>query len=244
MTTDWKLPDVAQGYEDYDPIRERALAYPLMFDALGLSRPECRLVLDYGCGTGKVAERIVRAYDVSVIAADPSPGMLRIARGKRDRPEISYRQIADDQRLDLANESIDAALSCFIFVCIGEAERIQRIVAEVHRVLRPGASYAMLELNPDSVGIPFSMVQVGEAGHRYDAGDPVPVRLATPGSEPMTVTDYYWPKAVHRGFLSAAGFRDIHIHTPTLPAGFDGPHAAQMEVERTHAPYAIYIARK
>lgn len=74
MTTDWTLLEAAESYEDYDPIRERTLAYPVMFDELGLADPERKTVLDYGCGTGRVAERMVRNHDVSVVAADPSPG--------------------------------------------------------------------------------------------------------------------------------------------------------------------------
>jgi len=245
MPTDWNLPDVAQSYEDYEPIRERALAYPLMFEALGLGSPDCRKVLDYGCGTGKVAERIVGAYDgVSVVASDPSEGMLGIARSKRGHPKITYQRMGQDQQLDLQPNGIDGALSCFIFVCISDAERIRRIVHEVHRVLRPGGTYAMLELDPASIGIPFSIVQMGEKGRSYGAGDPVEVRLTVPGAEPMVVVDYYWPKDVHVGFLEAAGFRDVRAHTPTLPKGYDGPGAARMEVERTHPPYVIYTAKK
>ncbi|WP_394841380.1 class I SAM-dependent methyltransferase [Pendulispora brunnea] len=245
MPTDWNLPDVAQSYEDYEPIRERALAYPLMFEALGLGSPNCRTVLDYGCGTGKVAERIVSTFEgVSMIAADPSSGMLGIARSKRTHPKIRYQQIGQDQGLDLGSDSIDGALSCFIFVCISEAERIRRIVQEVYRVLRPGATYAMLELDPASIGVPFSIVQMGEKGRTYGAGDPVEVRLTVPGAEPLVVVDYYWPKDVHVGFLEDAGFGQIRAHTPTLPQGYDGPGAERMEVERTYPPYVIYTAQK
>jgi len=244
MPTDWNLPDVAEHYEDYDPIRERALAYPLMFEALGLADPACKTVLDYGCGTGKVAERIVRAYGTHVIAADPSPGMLGIARSKRPYPEIDYRRIEDDQRLEVPNDSVDAALSCFICVCIPEADRIRRIANEVYRVLRPGARFAMLELNPDSIGIPFAIAKMGEQGKSYGAGDPIEVILATPSGVPMVVVDYHWPKDVHVGFLSAAGFRAIEVHTPTLPETYEGADAERMQVERAHPPYAIYVAQK
>ncbi|WP_394827720.1 class I SAM-dependent methyltransferase [Pendulispora albinea] len=244
MTTDWSSPGVAQAYEDYDPMRERALAYPVMFDALRLGTADGRVVLDYGCGTGKVAERIVRTYGARVIGAEPSPGMLSMARAKRSLPEITYRAIADDQRLDLPDASVDGALSCFIFVCISEADRIQRIAREVHRVLKPGAAYAMLEINPDTTGIPFATAQMGDPGRTYRAGEPIEVRLARPDREPMILIDYFWPEESQRHFLSTAGFRTITVHRPTLPDDYQGPDLAQMQVERTHPPYAIYVARK
>jgi len=44
--------------------------------------------------------------------------------------------------------------------------------------------------------------------------------------------------------LSAAGFRAIEVHTPTLPETYEGADAERMQVERTHPPYAIYVAQK
>lgn len=244
MTTDWSLPEVARSYEDYDPVRERAFAYPVMFGELGLTDPAYRRVLDYGCGTGRVAERMVRELGASVVAADPSPGMLEVARQLRTHPDITYQLIGDDQRLDIADNAVDAAVSCFVFVCISEAERIQRIVSEVYRLLRPGATYAMLELNPDMVGVPFQIGVMGEAGRQYGAGEPIEIRLSTPGAEPMAIVDYHWPKQTQVGFLEAAGFRNVRVQEPTLPAEYDGPGADRMVVERMHPPYTIYLAQK
>jgi ubiquinone/menaquinone biosynthesis C-methylase UbiE len=244
MTTDWTKSEVAEGYEDYDPIRERALAYPVMFEQLGLADPAVGTVLDYGCGTGRVALRMVDEHGVSVVAADPSPAMLKVAKERRTHPKISYQLIGDDQRVDLSGDSVDAAISCFIFVCIPAADRIRKILAEVHRTLRPGAQYAMLELNPDMVGVPFEIGLMGEAGRSYAPGEEIEVRLATPGSEPLTIRDYHWPKAVHQGFLRSAGFRNIRWYEPTLPAGYTEPDADRMRVERERPPYTIYVAEK
>jgi ubiquinone/menaquinone biosynthesis C-methylase UbiE len=149
MMTDWSRVDVAESYETYDPVRERTLAYPVLFEQLGLAGPRVRTVLDYGCGTGQVAMRMVSEHGVSVIAADPSPGMLKIAEERRLHPKISYQMIGDDQRVDVSENSVDAAISCFVYVCISAPDRIRKILAEIHRTLRPGARYALLELNPD-----------------------------------------------------------------------------------------------
>lgn len=244
MTTDWTRPEVAEGYEDYDPIRERALAYPVMFDQLGLADPAVGTVLDYGCGTGRVALRMVDDYGISVVAADPSPAMLEVAEKHRTNPKISYQLIGDDQRVDLSEGAVDAAISCFIFVCISSADRIRQILAEVHRTLRPGGRYAMLELNPDMAGVPFEIGLMGEAGRIYAPGEEIEVRLSTPGSEPLTIRDYHWPKAVHQEFLRSTGFRNIRWYEPTLSPEYAGPDADRMQVERTSAPYTIYVAEK
>jgi SAM-dependent methyltransferase len=187
---------------------------------------------------------MVHELGVSVLAADPSPGMLQVARQQRTLPEVTYQLIGDDQGLDQPEDSVDAAVSCFVFVCISEAERIQKIVSEVYRLLRPGATYAMLELNPDMAGVPFQIGVMGEAGREYGAGEPIEIRLSTPGAEPMAIVDYHWPKQVQVGFLETAGFRNVRVEEPTLPAEYDGPGADRMVVERTHPPYTIYLAEK
>lgn len=244
MPTDWNVIDIAESYESYVPIRERVLAYPLMFPAIGLGRPDCQVVLDYGCGTGRVAERITAACDATVIAADVSAAMLGIARRKRPDPRVRYVQIGDDQRLELSDGSMDAALTCFVLVVIPERDRIQRIFDEVNRVLRPGASYAILDVNPNTYGTPFALARIGEAGRGYGPGDPVDVRLTAPDGEDLVLVDYCWPVRTVCDMLSAAGFRSTDVHEPTLPTTYDGPDTALMLVERTHPPYVIYVAHR
>ncbi|WP_405062717.1 class I SAM-dependent methyltransferase [Kribbella sp. NBC_01505] len=244
MSTDWNLLEVAESYEDYEPVRERAFAWAALFEQAGLAEPGCRTVLDYGAGTGRVAAEILRGHDVSVIAADRSPSMLKVARSKRQDPRISYQVIGDDQRLELPDDGIDAAISSFVFVCIPDAEIIQNIVSEVYRVLRPGATYAVLDVNPDSIGVPFEIGRYGEAGRAYAAGEAIEMRLARPGAEPVSLVDYHWPKDAQLDRLRAAGFREVGLVEPTLPADYGGPDQDRMPVERTSPPYVIYVARK
>ncbi|MFC9694004.1 class I SAM-dependent methyltransferase [Kribbella sp. NPDC056951] len=242
MSTDWNLIEVAESYEDYEPVRERAFGWPVLFEQAGLARS--RTVLDYGAGTGRVAEEILRSHDVSVIAADRSPSMLKVAQRKRQDPRITYQLIGADQRLELPDGEIDAAISTFVFVCIPDTEVVQTIVSEVYRVLRPGATYAMLDVNPDSVGVPFDIGRYGEPGRKYEAGEAIEMRLARPGGESVSLVDYHWPKDVHLGRLRTAGFREVGVVEPTLPAEYDGPGLDRMPVERTSPPYVIYTAVK
>ncbi|GAA1679048.1 hypothetical protein GCM10009745_23500 [Kribbella yunnanensis] len=244
MTTDWSLLEVAESYEDYEPIRERAFAWTALFEQAGLAELGSRTVLDYGAGTGRVAEQIVGRYDVSVIAADRSPSMLQVARRKRRTSRITYQAIGVDQRLDLDDGAVDAAISTFVFVCIPDAEIVQAIFSEVYRVLRPGARYAMLDVNPDSIGVPFEIGQYGEVGRSYAAGDAVRMRLTRPDAEPVDLVDYHWPKDVQLERLRTAGFREVGFIEPTLPTEYDGPDADRMAVERTRPPYVIYTAVK
>ena len=94
-----------------------------------------------------------------MIAADISMAMLAVARRELSHPRISYQLIGTDQRIGVAPDSIDAALSCFVFVTIMDVGIIRVIVEEVFRTLLSGAVYAVLEVNPDTFGVPFALAR-------------------------------------------------------------------------------------
>jgi hypothetical protein len=89
-----------------------------------------------------------------------------------------------------------------------------------------------------------------EVARSYEDYEPVrerafayPVMFAELGlTDPAHQT--HWPKQVQVGFLETAGFRNVRVEEPTLPAEYDGPGADRMVVERTHPPYTIYLAEK
>jgi ubiquinone/menaquinone biosynthesis C-methylase UbiE len=84
------------------------LGYPFALRALGAGGPDApQTLLDYGCGPGKVAERVAR---------------------------LEF----------LADHSVDAAMSCFVFVVQPSREQLQAITAEMWRVLRPNGRFLIL----------------------------------------------------------------------------------------------------
>ncbi|WP_053724810.1 class I SAM-dependent methyltransferase [Streptomyces sp. WM6378] len=155
-STHWQnTTAVADGFDAYDDLPERLIGYPAVFRALGIGTPAVRTVLDCGCGPGKVATRITEADGiVQVVAADISPRMLEIARTRRAHPRFDYRQIDSGKLTFLADNSTDAAMSCYVFINIGELPLLHEIAAEVHRVLRPGARYTVLDTNPGTTASP------------------------------------------------------------------------------------------
>jgi ubiquinone/menaquinone biosynthesis C-methylase UbiE len=92
-------------------------------------------VLDVACGTG-VASGAAEAAGARVTAVDFSPAMLLTARSLH--PAVQFH-IGDAEALPLAATCFDAAISNF---GIHHVENPARAIAEVHRVLRPGATFA------------------------------------------------------------------------------------------------------
>ncbi|MGW0997785.1 class I SAM-dependent methyltransferase [Streptomyces sp. NPDC002520] len=217
MGTDWyDSATVADGFDAYDDLPERILGYPQVFARLGLGDPDVTRVLDYGCGPGKVALRMADEYgDLEVTAADISAPMLRIARARRPHPRIHYHLLTE-ARLPLPADSMDAALSAYVFINIPDLDTIRAITTEVHRVLRPGARYTILDTNPDTTGVPFTTFRSGDPGRHYLTGEHRRVLLHQPGGNVLELIDHHWPRQTYADVLTDAGFAAITFTEPLL----------------------------
>ncbi len=95
-------------------------------------------VLDAGCGTGRVTERLAERLPAGrVVALDGSPAMVEAARGRLARfgDRISYVTADLGAPLPIADASVDAILSTATFHWIADHDALFRHLA---RVLRPG----------------------------------------------------------------------------------------------------------
>jgi len=98
-------------------------------------------ILDLGCGAGVFMEKLLeRGY--SPTGADASEDMLKLAAerlAKHDRSK--YRLlVADCQDLPFEDEEFDVVLGLGVF---GYIEDVDRALAEIRRVLRPGGMFFM-----------------------------------------------------------------------------------------------------
>ncbi|HMO31328.1 bifunctional demethylmenaquinone methyltransferase/2-methoxy-6-polyprenyl-1,4-benzoquinol methylase UbiE [Enterovirga sp.] len=104
--------------------------------------------LDVAGGTGDVAFRIAEAggSSTSVTVADINGGMLAVGRErarKRGEERVEFVE-ANAEELPFADESYDGYTIAF---GIRNVPRIERALAEAHRVLRPGSRFLCLEFS-------------------------------------------------------------------------------------------------
>jgi predicted TPR repeat methyltransferase len=94
-------------------------------------------VLDLGCGTG-LAGAAISPFARRIVGVDLAPKMLEVAQRKG-----IYERLECNDLLDmLAGEqsaTFDLVLATDVFIYLG---RLDRVVAEVWRVLRPGGLFA------------------------------------------------------------------------------------------------------
>lgn len=248
--TDWaRNTAVADGFEAYDDLPERVLGYPTVFSRLQLSDPGVRSVLDYGCGPGKVAQRAAGRYDVDVLAADVSSRMIQIARSARPHPRVDYHLIRSGQLSWLPDETLDAAMCCYVFINIGDIDVIRLIAREVYRVLRPGAYFSICDTNPATTGVEFSTFRSGAPGMRYEAGQPRSVRLYQRHGGVLELSDYHWPREAYGDVLARAGFSSIEYATPLLGDVPPDPDLGEVSgraepAEAARAPFLVTTGRK
>jgi len=103
-------------------------------------RPTDRL-LDVGCGTGALLERLSKSHPAALLSGvDPVPEMLAIARRKLP-PEAALRE-GWAERLPFASGEFDVVVSCNAFHYIRQPIAA---LSEMGRVLRPGGQLVITD---------------------------------------------------------------------------------------------------
>jgi len=110
---------------------------------LQVARPdESERVLDLACGTGALEQRMARQSPaVGVIGVDVSFEMLRQAASKFAAQEAHWCQ-AESSRLPFRDAAFDLVVCANSFHYF---RRPSRVLAEVHRLLRPGGTLILVD---------------------------------------------------------------------------------------------------
>jgi SAM-dependent methyltransferase len=136
------------GFTDGADAEYEEQILPLAAEELGVALEGARAtsrpgrVVDIGCGEGQIARLAGRLGAGTVVGVDPTESQLLEAR-IRGGPVGLIRAVAAD--LPLSPGSFDVAVACLVFEHI---EAMDRAVAEVGRVLRPGGTFLLFLNHP------------------------------------------------------------------------------------------------
>lgn len=113
-----------------------------------LKKLQPRQLLDVATGTGDFALEAIRILNPeSVVGVDISEGMLGVARKKIAEKGLQGQfsvQLGDSEHLPFADHSFDAVTVAF---GVRNFENLEKGLAEMQRVLRPGGKAVILEFS-------------------------------------------------------------------------------------------------
>lgn len=147
--------DIAPAYDSSLPahVVEHYLAKRAAY--LARLRP-AGSVLDVGCGTGALAQRLSKA-GYRVVGVDPSQGMLDVMRSRAPEVEAVH---AAGSALPFAAQQFDLVVSVATMHHIADAREIRRTVAEMVRVCRADGRIVVWDHNPRNPYWPHLMARV------------------------------------------------------------------------------------
>lgn len=116
-----------------------------------------KVILDVATGTGDFAIETLKLSPTQVIGVDISEGMLEVGRQKmkaRGYDQIIDMRLADSENLPFEENKFDAVIVAF---GVRNFENLERGLAEMKRVLRPGGRMIVLEFSKPRI-FPFKQL--------------------------------------------------------------------------------------
>ncbi len=110
----------------------------------GLPNIEAPRCLDLACGTGDITFRLARRYpEGSIVGLDLTEAMTDLARQRNSADNIEF-VTADMCETDFADEEFDIVTGGY---AIRNAPDLDKALAEIHRVMKPGATAVFLDFS-------------------------------------------------------------------------------------------------
>ena len=206
----------AAAYDDHASLQRRMA--DRLFSILTTDDLRLTTILDIGCGTGYLAERLARTFpQATVLGIDLAPGMIESARQKQQAVNLSFA-VGDGESLGLPGRSFDLVVSNASLQWMAP----EKVFNEVSQVLAPNGSFLFSTFGPQTLS------ELKALGLRVNAF----LSLA----ELRTLSGQYFNQIkleaeIHK--LSFAGARELHAYLKGLGAeGVDRRREASSSVYR------------
>ncbi|MFF0739533.1 class I SAM-dependent methyltransferase [Streptomyces sp. NPDC004111] len=140
---------IGEAYEGFKGLPlEQYVAVPGFLALVGDVRGKS--VLDLACGTGFYSREFRRRGASDVLGVDISGEMVAVARGLEERDPLGVRyEVGDVAGLPALADRFDVALGVHMLNYAEDAATMERMCRSVHRNLRPGGEFFVLNQSPD-----------------------------------------------------------------------------------------------
>ena len=117
----------------------KVFGHPLNRERVRQWLPYESRILDFGCGYGRSLGELSHAGYRNLIGFDFSPAMIAAARERFPQIEFAVVQPSSTSAsIPLPDASVDGALLFSVLTCVPTDDGQRALVAELHRVMRPG----------------------------------------------------------------------------------------------------------
>jgi ubiquinone/menaquinone biosynthesis C-methylase UbiE len=120
--------------------------------------PQAEAVLEFGCGTGRFAEKLLRdelTQNARYLGFDQSGTMIELARQRLESfgPRAAVRQTDGSPHFDVDDAGFDRVVSTYVLDLLSLAD-IRAAISEAHRALVPGGLLCLtgLTLGRSAIG--------------------------------------------------------------------------------------------
>jgi len=183
----WNSPDLeVQHRLIAGPVKwedsEAATAHHWSIISHGVPVPSGAGVLEIGCGLGRILKYLTADKSIACVAGvDISSNMLVNAKKYLGQESVRL-ELSIDEVLPFDNDSYDFVYSFLVFQHIPTRERVNRYLAEVYRVLKPGG-YVRIQTYR---GMPHDQSSYGFThGYFYTSLDELAADFSAAGFEIM-----------------------------------------------------------
>lgn len=172
-----------------------------------------RRAVDIGCGEGRFC-RMLQAAGIATIGIDPTVELIETAR-QRD-PAGDYR-IGRAEALALDDASFDLAVAYLTFIDIDD---VQAAIQEAHRVLAPGGTFLIANLNSfNTAGPPTGWTHEPDGSRRFYIDDYLDERAVTVAWKGIRIVNWHRPLQTYMQALLGVGFELRHFAEPAPVGG-------------------------
>jgi SAM-dependent methyltransferase len=227
----------AQDADAYGSLGIAGTTYEVGFDALAemLGDLTGTTWLDFGAGAGRSSLFLRNLGAAFVFGVDHNFSMVRRAKLQRC-PGVAYAVIG--KTIPVANESMDGAISCNVYIEIPSRRDMETASTEIYRVLKPGSWFFMMTANPLAIDHEFKSFARAGSMRNLSSGLRAPCVINTPEGV-VQVEDFYWTQDDYENVLQSAGFAVREALTPiSSPGSFVGTH------ESIIGPFLIFACFK
>jgi ubiquinone/menaquinone biosynthesis C-methylase UbiE len=181
--------------------------------------PIAHAVLEFGCGTGRIAERLLNDFmpsDARYLGLDISTTMVTLARERLERfgARAEVRLADGSASIDAPDGSFDRFVSNYVLDLMSR-DVIRTVVAEAYRVLEPDGLLCLVSLTHGRTAVSRFVSGLWSRVHRMRpsiVGGCRPIELADFVGEPD------W-RIVHSAFVSSLGFpSEVIVASPAKEA--------------------------